>query len=105
MLQNYELYGTTTTCSSCISRSHVQVHATPYFFTYTSFVLYFKFINGPCADHILIPQGSTRSSRPIFFDIIKAHIFLFANPKFQLQILCSFGNVTKNVKFTGKPEK
>ena len=35
---------------------------------------------------------------------IKAHIFLVANPKFQLQILCSFGDMTKNVKFIGIPE-
>ena len=26
-------------------------------------------VRGPYADHILIPQGSTGSSRPIFFDI------------------------------------
>ena len=36
-----------------------------------------------------------------FFNQIKAHIFLVANPKFQLQILCSFGDMTKNVKFIG----
>ena len=35
---------------------------------------------------------------------MKAHIFLVANPKFQLQILCSFGDMTKNVKFIGIPE-
>ena len=40
----------------------------------------------------------------IFRYQIKAHIFLFANPKFQLQILCSFGDITKNVKLNGIPE-
>ena len=35
---------------------------------------------------------------------MKAHIFLAANPKFQLQILCSFGDMTKNVKLIGIPE-
>ena len=59
-------------------------------------------LKGPYADHILIPQGSTGSST--FFDIKWAHIFLFANPKFQLQILCSFGDTTKNVKLNGIPE-
>ena len=40
-----------------------------------------------------------------FFDIkMKAHIFLIANPKFQLQILCSFGDITKVVKLNGIPE-
>ena len=59
---------------------------------------------GPYADHILIPQGST--GRSTFFDIkLKAHIFLFANPKFQLQILYSFGDITKNGKLNGIPEK
>ena len=35
---------------------------------------------------------------------MKARIFLFANPKFQLQTLCSFGNITKSVKLSGIPE-
>ena len=35
---------------------------------------------------------------------MKAHIFLIANPKFQLQILCSFGDKTKSVKLNGIPE-
>ena len=35
---------------------------------------------------------------------MKAHIFLFANPKFLLQILCSFGDISKNVKLNGIPE-
>ena len=57
---------------------------------------------GPYADHILIPQGSTGSST--FFKYqMKAHIFLVANPKFQLQILCSFGDMIKNVKLIGIP--
>ena len=38
-----------------------------------------------------------------FLHQMKAHIFLVANPKFQLQILCSFGDVTKNVKLIGIP--
>ena len=59
---------------------------------------------GPYADNILIPQGSTGSSTFFFLYQMKAHIFLVANPKFQLQILCSFGDMTKNVKFIGIPE-
>ena len=35
---------------------------------------------------------------------MKAHIFLIVNPKFQLQILCSFGDITKCVKLKGIPE-
>ena len=35
---------------------------------------------------------------------MKAHIFLIANPKFQLQILCSFGDITKSVKLIGISE-
>ena len=35
---------------------------------------------------------------------MKVHIFLVANQKFQLQILCSFGDMTKNVKLIGIPE-
>ena len=35
---------------------------------------------------------------------MKAHIFLVSNPKFELQILCSFGDMTKNVKLIGIPE-
>ena len=60
-------------------------------------------LQGPYADHILIPWGSTGSST-FFLYQIKAHIFLLANPKFQLQILCSFGDITKNVKLNGIPE-
>ena len=35
---------------------------------------------------------------------MKAHIFLIANPKFQLQILCSLEDTTKSVKLNGIPE-
>ena len=35
---------------------------------------------------------------------MKAHIFLIANPKFQLQIIGSFGDITKSVKLNGIPE-
>ena len=35
---------------------------------------------------------------------MKAHIFLIANSKFQLQILCSLGDITKSVKLNGIPE-
>ena len=35
---------------------------------------------------------------------MKAHIFLIANPKFQVQILCSFGDIIKSVKLNGIPE-
>ena len=35
---------------------------------------------------------------------MKAHIFLIANPKFELQILCSFGDITKSMKLIGIPE-
>ena len=31
-------------------------------------------------------------------------IFLIANPKFELQIFCSFGDMTKSVKLNGIPE-
>ena len=34
---------------------------------------------------------------------MKAHIFLIANPKVQLQTLCSFGYITKSVKLNGIP--
>ena len=34
----------------------------------------------------------------------RSYIFLFANPKFQFQILCSFGDITKNVKLNVIPE-
>ena len=62
-----------------------------------------KNIKWPYAHHILIPLGSTGSSN-FFWYQIKAHIFLFANPKFQLQILRSFGDITKNGKLNGIPE-
>ena len=59
-------------------------------------------IKGHYADHILIPKGSTGSSFLLYQ--MKAHIFLIANPKFQLQILCSLGVITKSVKLNGIPE-
>ena len=65
------------------------------------FTVLFK---GPYADHILIPQGSTGSSIFLISNEMKAHIFLIANPKFQLQILCSFGDITKSMKLNGIPE-
>ena len=34
----------------------------------------------------------------------EAHIFLIVNPKFQLQILCSFRDTIQNVKLNGIPE-
>ena len=49
------------------------------------------------------PQGST-GSRFFFSYQMEAHIFLMANPKFQLQILCSFGDIKKSVKINGIPE-
>ena len=54
---------------------------------------------GPYADHILIPRAQPEV---VYFLIsMKAHIFLIANQKFQLQILCSFGDITKSVKLNG----
>ena len=35
---------------------------------------------------------------------MKAHIFLTEDPKFQFQILCSFGDITKSMKLNGIPE-
>ena len=35
---------------------------------------------------------------------MKAHIFLIVNPKSQVKILCSFGDITKCVKLNGIPE-
>ena len=49
------------------------------------------------------PPGLSRKQY-IFWYQMKAHIFLIANPKFQLQILCSFGDITKSVKLIGIPE-
>ena len=55
---------------------------------------------------MLITFSSPRAPLEVvhFWYQMKAHIFLFANPKFQLQILCSFGDITKNVKLNGIPE-
>ena len=62
----------------------------------------FEHDKGPYADHILIPQAQPEVV--YFLYQMKAHIFLIANPKFQLQILCSFGDITKSVKLNGIPE-
>ena len=53
-------------------------------------------LKGPYADHILIPQGSTGSST--FFDIKWKPIFFWLQIQNFSQILCSFGDMTKNVK-------
>ena len=50
----------------------------------------------PYANHILIPW--TQSEVVYILYQMKAHIFLIANPKFQLQILCSLEDITKSVK-------
>ena len=57
---------------------------------------------GPYADHILIPPAQLEVV--YFLYQMKVHIFLIANPKFQLQILCSFGDITKSMKLNGIPE-
>ena len=62
-----------------------------------------KNLKGRYADHILIPKGST-GSYTFFWYQMKAHMFLIANPKFRLQILYSFGAITKSVKLNGIPE-
>ena len=57
-------------------------------------------------DLMLITFSSPRAQAEVvhFFKYqMKAHIFLVANPKFQLQILCSFRDMTKNVKLIGIP--
>ena len=57
---------------------------------------------GPYANHILIPQGSTEvvhfliSNESPYFSICKS--------KISASILCSFGDMTKNVKLIGIPE-
>ena len=55
---------------------------------------------------MLITFSSPRAQPEVvfFWYQMKAHIFLIANPKFQLQILCSFGDITKIVKLIGIPE-
>ena len=39
-----------------------------------------------------------------FWCQMKAHVFLIVNPKFQLQILCSFGDTTQNANLNGISE-
>ena len=53
-----------------------------------------------------ITFSSPRAQPEVVYFLIsmKAPIFLIANPKFQLQILCSFGDTTKSVKLIGIPE-
>ena len=46
----------------------------------------------------------TFSSPRAVVHFLISHIFLVSNPKFQLQIPCSFGDTTKNVKIIGIPE-
>ena len=60
-------------------------------------------LKDPNADHILIPQDSIRGST-FFENQMNAHVFLDANPKFELQILCILEIITKNVKLNGIPE-
>ena len=59
--------------------------------------VYYSYFKGP------IPPRAQLEVVHFLYQM-KAHIFLFANPKFQLQILCSFGDITKNVKLNGIPE-
>ena len=54
-----------------------------------------------------ITFSSTRAQPEVVHILISnesPYIFLIANPNFQLQILCSFGDMTKNVNFIGIPE-
>ena len=84
-----------------LSKSHT--YACRYWDKPIFFSLALSLVKGPYADHILIPQGSTGSS--IFFDIKWKPIFFWLQiKKFQLQILCSFGDITKSVKLNGTPE-
>ena len=50
------------------------------------------------------PRAQPKVVYFLILDQMKAHIFLIANPKFELQIRCSFGDITKSVKFNGIPE-
>ena len=54
-------------------------------------------------DFMLIKFSSPRAQPEVvhFWYQMKAHFFLIANPKFHLQILCSFGDITKSVKLIG----
>ena len=53
-----------------------------------------------------ITFSSPRAQPEVVYCLIsmKAHIFLIANPKFQLQILCRFGDITKSVTLIGIQE-
>ena len=72
------------------------------FYTNFKYVCIYIFIKGPYA----ITFSSPRAQPEVVYFLyqMKAHIFLIANPKFQLQILCSFGDLTKSVKLNGIPE-
>ena len=53
-----------------------------------------------------ITFSSPRAQPEVVYFLIsnESPYFLIANPKFQLQILCSFGDITKSVKLIGIPE-
>ena len=55
---------------------------------------------------MLITFSSPRAQLEVVYFLIsmKAHISLIANSKFQHQILCTFGDITKRVKLNGIPE-
>ena len=54
--------------------------------------------------HALLWSGLCVRYGKVYNKCTMAHIFLIANPKFQLQILSSFGDITKSVKWNGIPE-
>ena len=54
------------------------------------------------ADHILIHTAQPEVGYSLISN--ESHIFLIVNPQFQLQILRSFGDITKSVKLNGIPE-
>ena len=55
---------------------------------------------------MLITFSSPRAQPKVVYFLIsnESPYFLIANPKFQLQILFSFGDITKSVKLNGIPE-
>ena len=58
-------------------------------------------LKGPYADRISSPRAQLEV---VYFLISNESTdFVIANPKFQLQILCSFGDITKIVKLNGIP--
>ena len=63
---------------------------------------YNRSLNGPYADHILIPRGSTGSST--FLISNESPYFSSCKSKISASILCRFGDMTKNVKLIGIPE-